>query len=636
MNSRIDHERLAEAVAVANVPVLCLLLVQLTGDERWLLEPYAPARSRGLDDNATGRLPETVQGEIRAAALAAIEAWLDGRPIALPQPSHEQLVRMLAVSMGEDVPEEYGPMLAQEIAVAAEPEPVPTIPEDPGVLVVGAGLSGLAMTRRLAEAGVTATVVEKNPTVGGTWLENRYPGAAVDTPSTLYSFSFAPHEWRHVFATRDELHGYLETLSEPVRDQIEFGTTVEALTWVAAAQHWIVATVRDGERRERAFRVVITAVGGLNRPKLPAIDGLDDFGGPVVHTAQWPDDLDLDGKRVGVIGNGASSMQIVPAIAEQVASLAVFQRSPQWAAPFDQYQQPIDEPLRWMTAHVPLYRIWSRLRAGWIFNDRVHSALQKDPEWEHPERAVSAQNDAHRRHFTRYLEEQLEGHPDLLEKALPTYPPFGKRILLDTGWYATLKRDDVELVTDRIDHVEDGAVVTEDGVRRELDVLVCATGFDAARYLAPMVVRGRSGRTLRDTWDDDDPRAYLGMTVPDFPNLFILYGPNTQAGHGGSLIGTAEVQVHHVLDFLAKLHAAGAAVAEVRPDVAERFGAEVDARHERMIWTHPGMDTYYRNSRGRVVVSTPFRVVDYWQLAREADLGDYELQPTNEREVARS
>ncbi len=636
MDTHIDHDRLREAVAVANVPVLCLLLVQLSGDERWLREPYAPTRNRGLDDNPTGGLPEAVQAEIRGAAYAAIAAWLGGKPVALAAPSHELLVRMLAVSMGEEVPEEYGPMLAQEVSVAHDPEPVPAIAADPGVLVVGAGLSGLAMTRRLAEAGVTATVVEKNPTVGGTWLENRYPGAAVDTPSTLYSFSFAPREWRHVFATRDELHAYLEELSEPIRDQIEFGTHVESMVWDEPTQRWTVVTVCDGRRSERSFRVVITAVGGLNRPKLPTIAGLDDFGGPVVHTARWPDDLDVTGKRVGVIGNGASSMQVVPAIAERVDSLAVFQRSPQWAAPFEQYQQPIDEPLRWMTATVPLYRIWSRLRAGWTFNDRVYEALQKDPEWEHPERAVSAQNDAHRRAFTRYIEEQLAGHPDLLEKALPTYPPFGKRILLDTGWYAALKREDVELVTDRIERVEPGAVVTADGTRRELDVLVCATGFDAARFLAPMEIRGRSGRTLRDTWDDDDPRAYLGMTVPDFPNLFILYGPNTQAGHGGSLIGSAEVQVHHVLDLLAKLAAAGAAVAEVRTDVYERFGQEVDARHERMIWTHPGMDTYYRNRRGRVVVSTPFRVVDYWRMARTADLGDYDLQPAHDREVARS
>lgn len=638
MTSTLDREQLAEAIACANIPVLELVLVHLTGDTRWLEPPYAPSRNRGLDDNADGGLPAAVQQEVRDAALPAIAAWLDGEPPALPHPPHDLLVRMLAVSMGEEVPEEYGPLIAAELAVAEGPEPVPEVDAPDGfeVLVVGAGLSGLAMAHRLRAAGVPFTVVEKNPTVGGTWYENRYPGAAVDTPSTLYSFSFAPYPWSHVFATRDELHRYLEMLSEPVRDRIEFDTRVHALTWDDATQRWSAETEREGRRQRRCFDVVITAVGGLNRPKFPNIPGLEDFGGPVVHTARWPDDLSLEGKRVGAIGNGASAMQVVPAIAPEVARLVIFQRSPQWAAPFDQYQQPVPEPLQRLLDAVPLYRIWARLRAGWTFNDRVHDALQKDPEWEHPDRAVSATNDAHRRHFTRYIEEKLAGHPDLIAKSTPTYPPFGKRILLDTGWYDTLLRDNVELVTDGIARVEPDAVVTEDGTRRELDVLVCATGFDATRFLAPMEVRGRSGRTLRDAWDDDDPRAYMFVTVPDYPNFFMLYGPNSQPGHGGSLVGTAEVQIHHVMDALAKMTAAGARTIEVSRDAYDAFAADVDARHERMIWTHPGMDTYYRNARGRVVVSTPFRVVDYWHMARDADLGDYELEPAREREVTRS
>jgi 4-hydroxyacetophenone monooxygenase len=632
----MDRAELAEAIAVANVPVLELVLVQLTGETRWLDPPYAPGRTRGLGDNPTGGLPEAVQQEVRDAALSAIAAFLDGRPPAIPAPPHELLVRMLGVSMGEPVPDEYGALIASEIEVAVGPDPVPHIdaPEDFEVLIVGAGLSGIATGLRLREAGVAFTVVEKNPEVGGTWFENRYPGAAVDTPSNLYSFSFAPYDWSYTFPPRDQLYAYLESLAVPIRDRLELETRVHSLTWDDHTKRWVAVTEHAGERLQRAFAVVVSAVGGLNRLRLPNIPGLDTFGGPVVHTAQWPDDLSVAGRRVGVIGNGASSMQVTPAVATEVSELTIFQRSPQWAAPFDQYQQPVPELLQRLTAAVPLYRIWMRLRGAWTFNDRNYEALHKDPEWPHPERAVSETNDGHRRYFTRYIEDKLAGRPDLIAASTPTYPPFGKRILLDTGWYDTLLMDHVELVTQRIDRIEPGAVITEDGTRRELDVLICATGFDATRYLAPMEIRGRSGRTLRDTWDDDDARAYLGITVPDFPNLFIIFGPNSQGGHGGAFVGTAEVQIRYILDALAQMTAAGAAAIEVKPEVYERFAETVDAKHEQLIWTHQGMDTYYRNSRGRVTVAMPFRVVDYWQMARRADMSDFELEPAPNAEVA--
>jgi 4-hydroxyacetophenone monooxygenase len=346
-----------------------------------------------------------------------------------------------------------------------------------------------------------------------------------------------------------------------------------------------------------------------------------------VHTARWPEDLDLTGKRVAVIGNGASSMQLVPAIAADVASVTVFQRSPQWAAPFDLLHVEIAEPLRWLISIVPLYRIWYRLRAGWTFNDRIHSTLQKDPEWEHPDRAVNAVNDAHRRFFTRYMESVLGDHPDLLAKALPDYPPYGKRILLDNGWFRSLTRDNVHLVTEGIASITETGVLTEDGALHEVDVLVCATGFQATRFLAPMDLRGRTGVGLREVWQDENARAYLGMTVPDYPNLFMLYGPNAQGGHGGSLIGTAEMQTHYAVSLLRQMLERGIGAIEPRRELFEAYNRQVDEAHEQMIWTHPGMDTYYRNSLGRVVVNTPWRVVDYWQMTREADLGEYVTEP---------
>jgi 4-hydroxyacetophenone monooxygenase len=629
----IDETRLLEALELANIPILLPVLVQLTGETRWIEGPYLPERNRGLDDNPTGGLPEHLQAEIRAAAYDAIRAWWAGRPVAIPDPAPEMFVRALSVIMGEEVPPEYGPMLAHEARAVADPPVEPRVPLPDGfrAVVAGAGVSGLTIGIKLEQMGVPFTILEKNAHVGGTWHENRYPGAGVDTPSALYSFSFAQeHSWSKFFALRDELYNYLEELytETGVRSRVRFEMEVERACYDEDSQTWTVTARRaDGGTEELTANVLITAVGALNRPKWPAIAGLEEFGGDVVHTACWPDNLELTGKRVGVIGNGASSMQLVPAVAPTVDSVTVFQRSPQWAAPFELFHADIPEPLRWLIASVPLYRLWYRLRAGWTFHDRIHSTLQKDPEWEHPERSVNAVNDAHRRYFTRHLQRELGDRTDLLDKVLPDYPPYGKRILLDNGWYRTLTRDNVHLVTDGIARVNANGVVTEDGTLHELDVLVCATGFQATRFLTPMDIRGRSGRSLRDTWADDDARAYLGVSVPDYPNLLMLYGPNAQGGHGGSVIGMAEMQVNYVVSLLRQMLERGIGAIEPRPDLYWEYNRRVDEAHAKMIWTHPGMDTYYRNSRGRVVVNTPWRVVDYWQMTREADLDEYVVEP---------
>jgi 4-hydroxyacetophenone monooxygenase len=635
--SAAQEARYREAVAVANVPTLLPLLVQLTGEMQWLDGPYRPTRSRGVDDNPTGGLPEPIQTEIRAAALEALLAWRAGAPMALPDPSDDLLVRMLSVSMGEPVPPEYGPMIAWELGLprASRADPQTTIgpPDGFNVMIIGAGVSGIAAAIKLQAAGIPYTVVEKHETVGGTWWENRYPGCGVDTPSALYSFSFAPHDWSLYFALRDELHDYLERVATDfgVRPSIRFNTEVLEASYEEPEQAWTVRVRRgDGPVETLRASVVISAVGAFSRPKMPAIPGLDRFEGPCVHTARWPDGLEVTGRSVAVIGNGASAMQVVPAIADDAASVTAFQRSPQWAAPFDQFQTAVPEPVRFLAREVPLYRKWYRVRSGWTFNDRVHPALQKDPSWPHPERAVNEINDRHRQFLNRYIESQIGDRPDLLGAVVPDYPPFGKRILLDNGWYRSLTRDDVRLVTEPIQEVRGDRVVTQSGTEHEVDVLVCATGFDVVRFLAPIEIRGRSGRSLRETWDDDDARAYLGTAVPDFPNFFMLYGPNTQAGHGGSLIGATEAQLHYIMGLLQRMLTRGIGSVECRREVYDEYNKRVDEAHERMVWTHPGMSTYYRNSRGRVVVNTPFRIVDFWHMTRTPDLDDYVVEPAVE------
>jgi 4-hydroxyacetophenone monooxygenase len=631
MNAHDEAKRFTEAIAIANVPTLLMVLVQLTGDLRWLEEPYRPQRARGMDDNDTGGLSMAIQEEVRQSALDAILAWRAGRPVAISEPSSDLRRRMLSWTMSERVPVEYDRIIAAELLLE-ERDKIEKLPVPDGfeVLIIGAGVSGLCAAIKLQQAGIPFTILEKSSTVGGIWRDNRYPGAGVDTPNHLYSYSFAPYDWSMYFALRDELHAYLEHVTEQfkLRPFIRFNTEVEALTYEAESQRWDVSVTRPALIRQTLkSNIVISAVGIFNPIKLPEIKGLNSFAGPCFHTAEWPADLDLTGKRVAMIGNGASAMQTGPAIQNIVKSLTIFQKSAHWVAPNEQFAKRIPEPLRFLLREVPLYRIWYRLRIGWTFGDRVHSTLQKDPNWEHPERSLNKVNDSHRAYFTQYIVSEIGERKDLLEKVVPPYPPFGKRMLMDNGWYRTLKKENVSLVSDPIAEIRGNRIITKDGSEYEADVLVIATGFDVLRFLTAFEARGRSGRTLREVWNDDDARAYLGLTIPGFPNFFCLYGPNLQPGHGGSFMFLAEMQVRYIMDLLRQMLTHRLGAVECRQDVHDEYNERIDRAHENMVWTHPGMETYYRNTRGRVVVNSPHRNDTFYEMTRTAKLEDFVVEP---------
>jgi 4-hydroxyacetophenone monooxygenase len=584
-----------------------------------------------MNDNDTGGLPERIQAEIRGAALDAILAWRAGRPVAIPEPSPELRVKMLSRAMAEEVPPEYDSIIAAELFPekdqAAEKLPVP---EGFKVIIVGAGVSGLCAAINLQRAGIPFTILEKSATVGGTWWDNRYPGAGVDTPNHLYSYSFAPYDWSMYFALRDELHAYLEYVADKfeLRPHIRFGAEVKSLVYDKDVQDWKVTVANaEGPRETLTANVVISAVGIFNPIKMPDIKGLDSFAGPCFHSAQWPAGVDLKGKRVAIIGNGASAMQIGPEIQHEVTSLTIFQRSSHWVAPNPQFRVEIPPALRFLMREVPLYRLWYRLRLGWTFGDRMHTALQKDPAWPKADRSLNRINDSHREYFTRYIVSELGDRTDLIDKVVPDYPPFGKRMLLDNGWYRMLRNERVKLVTDPIVEVRPDRLVTKDGAEYPADILIVATGFDVLRFLTSFEARGRSGRTLRQVWEDDNARAYLGTVIPDFPNFFCLYGPNLQPGHGGSIMFVIEMQMRYVMDVLGKMLKQGIGAVECRQEVHDAYNQRVDQLHAKMVWTHPGVETYYRNQRGRVVVNSPFKNVAFYEMTRAAKLDDFILEP---------
>lgn len=624
-----DRARLARALEAANLPTLLMVLFQITGDRRWLQDPYRPTRTKGMSDHDSGGFSPQTQWEIRAAAVEVLTEWQSSRRVEVAAPRDSLLVEMMSVCMGEPVPAEFEPMMAEEMGFST-PEPPPEVADDDfQVVVIGAGVSGLLASLRLREAGIDHVVLEKNDSIGGTWLNNSYPGAGVDTPSYLYSFSFYQRPWTTHFGKRDEVLGYIADMARKhgLLDRVHCGTEAVSATYDEAARKWTVRAQDSQGSRVLIANAVITAVGQLNRPKIPAIPGASEFRGEIFHSACWPRDLDVTGRRVAVVGTGASAMQIVPAIAERVEHLTVFQRSPQWVAPNANYFRQVGDDTHYLMENVPFYAAWYRFRLAWTFNDKVHASLQKDADWPYPEKSINAVNDGHRRFFTKYLVDQLASDEDLIRKTLPAYPPFGKRMLLDNGWFAALRRDNVDLVTDPVVSITDGGLVTDAGDVYPADVIVLATGFEARRLLTPMDIRGRGGASLRETWGDDDASAYLGMSTPNFPNLFFMYGPNTNLGHGGSYIFIAECQARYIVDLLRTMVIKGIAAAECRPEVHDSYNQLVDEAHEKMIWTHPGMDTWYRNKDGRVVTNSPWRVVDYWRMTRLPHLDDYSLEP---------
>ena len=624
---------IAAALQEASPPALIAALVMLTGDPGIMRPEFLPS-PLALREDSAGLDPEAII-ELRELAFDLLRRLREGSLQPVPPLSRGQLARTMSFCAGEELSDDYVEMMLAEIhgggtddyGIAWRNRPSPSVLDGFRVLIIGAGMSGLCAAIRLDEAGIPYTIVEKNNAVAGTWFENSYPGCRVDVQNHFYSYSFEPnHEWPEFYSRRPELKAYFERCAQKygVEERIRFSTEVEQAVYDETRAVWKVDLRTNDGSETIEVNAVISAVGQLNRPKIPDIPGLETFAGPVFHSARWQHEHDLTGKRVAVIGTGASAMQFAPELARDVDRLVIFQRSPQWAAPNPDYGRLVGDGMQWLLRNVPGYASWYRFLLFWRTADGLHASLQSDPEWPHPERSMNARNDMQRGILSQHIERELEGRPDLLEKAMPHYPPMGKRMLIDNGWFKMLRRDNVELVTIPVREVEPHAVVTETGQRHEVDAIVFGTGFQSHRFLWPMRIVGNGGAVLSEVWGED-PRAYLGITVPRFPNFFCLYGPNTNLGHGGSIIFHTECQVRYTLRCLRELLESAHTSMECRRDVHDTYNRLVDDAHGRMIWTHPGMATWYRNEQGRVTTNSPWRLVDYWKMTREPDPLDYDI-----------
>lgn len=624
---------LEAAVETADVPVLLVATAQLTGDLSILREEFRPD-ALNLFDPAAGLSPQA-QADARALVVEKLRAHIEeGRAPAAP-PSDEQLQAMIAFLVGEQPAEEYRVLLREELAPAgtdirapqwhiSEVAPTRTF----SVAVIGAGMSGLAMAHRLRQVGVEVTIFEKNADVGGTWFENTYPGCRVDVPNHLYSYSFAQTtEWPEFFSAQESLLAYFRWCADELglRNLIRFEAEVESATFDEDRQVWSLR-VRSGDAEEtHEFNAVCSAVGQLNRPHFPEIAGQERFGGPSFHSAEWNHDVDLRGKTVGVIGTGASAAQFIPVVAEEAGRVVVFQRTAPWLAPTPNYHDVLPEQLQWLMGVLPDYVRWDRLWLFWRTHEGLLPAAKVDETWQQQDRSVSPANEMVRELLTAYLRAEFP-EDELFEKVVPDYPPISKRILRDNGiWARTLRRDNVDLVTDEIEEITERGVRMADGTEHELDMLIYGTGFHASKFLMPMHVVGRGGAGLHERWDGD-ARAYLGISVPEFPNLFLLYGPNTNIVINGSIIYFSECEVHYIVECIHLLLAGEHRSIECRPDVYESYNKLVDEENRSMAWGTSTVNTWYKNARGKITQNWPFSLLEYWQRTRAPDPGDYVLR----------
>lgn len=624
-------DAIRSALAAAELPCLLSTLAFATGDLS-LLKPHLQVDPL-LAGEPQGGLTEAQQAEIREIAFGVIRDLQNGTRKVAPAPDADTLHTIMEYLMAAEVSEDYLPLLEEELAITSDDPRAPDWKKAElagdrkfTVAIIGAGMSGLLNAYRLQQAGVPFVIFDKNDEVGGTWYENQYPGCRVDVPNHFYSYSFENrHAWPLHYSPQAVLLEYFREFAEfhGLRKHIRFNHEVSSMVWDEQQQAWVIELKTPTGETTETVQAVISAVGQLNRPKMPDIEGMHSFAGPSFHSAEWDKSVDLTGKRVVIIGSGASSAQICPIVAQTAKHLTVFQRTPNWFFPFANYHDEIAPGLQWMFDNVPSYRKWYRFLLFWRGAEGVLPACKVDPNWPDKRLAVSQLNLELRTLLEDYLKAEFADRPDLAEKVIPQYPPASKRIMVDNGtWAKTLKRDNVSLNTVPIERITEKGVLTTDGVLHEADVIVYATGFHAHRFLNPMKIVGRGGVELHEKWDGN-ASAYLGITMPGFPNFFFMYGPNTNIVVNGSIIWFSEREANYIVDAIGTILRNKLGSIDCKQEVHDRYKDWVDAGNKLMVWGISTVNSWYKSPSGRVAQNWPYSLLEFWQQTRATNLDDY-------------
>jgi 4-hydroxyacetophenone monooxygenase len=618
-----------DAVTYADPLVLRGLLYQLTGDEE-----VAGARLTAAD--ARGRAFAVDDGVrlLQRKAAEFLQAYRDAGAGEISIGAEDRLPTSLRLASSFELADEDMGLYLEELSLDPwarglqwqTPPPQDRL-ESFNVVVIGGGLGGLNAAIQLKRAGIPFTVIEKNADVGGTWFENRYPGCRVDTQSRSYTNLFGvDYSYPYPYCPASENERYFHWIADTfeMRDDIVFETEVKSVAWDDSTSEWQVDI--DGPDGERVLRAsgVITAVGFLNRPKLPDIEGMSKFTGLSFHSARWPDGLEVKGKRFAVIGTGASGYQVIPELALEAEHVAILQRTPQWLMPTPGYRTPYPPQVNWLDRNLPFYTNFMRFRAA-VSIRFLSDFSEIDPDFDDPD-ACSAENKAMRDASLAFLRHKLSD-PELVRRMTPPHPYLSARPLAVDSEYSVLDalhRDNVTLVTDGIRRITETGIETTTGEHHEVDVIVYATGFHATDYLFPMTIVGRDGVTIEKTWAEDGARAYLGCMVPGFPNLWMVYGPNTNGGmHPASF---HEVVGRYALECMEHLIVNDKRAIEVTQDAYWRYNRIVDERNARKVWSDPRAANYYWTEHGRSAVMCPFNSPEIFHLLRHPAFDELEIR----------
>ena len=619
MSERQSADFIRRAVEHADLAALRIAIYQACADE----EIAALGPVAGLDDEQRARLID------RCVELLddRLDTW------ELRTPSDEEIRSMLDMVLGVPTPEGDFELRKQVLSFeefpffAQWPAGRPAEAGEFHVAIIGGGFNGIATAVQLEQLGIAYTVYERRAELGGTWSIHTYPDIRVDTLSASYEFSFEKnYKWTEYFARGPEVKAYLRHIAEKfgVMDHVRFEHDLVEARFDDTTGTWEVTfRLADGSTSTTTVNAIVSAAGLFANPKQPEFPGIEAFGGTVVHPTHWPADLDLTGKRVAVIGNGSTGVQLLARVAEMAGHTEVFVRTPQWISPRDKYGQHVEPETRWLIDSMPGYWNWCRITSIMHLFNFHRDFLIRDPEFEATGGRITQTSENVRAFLTEYIRTETGGRQDLIDRLMPDHAPMVRRPIVDNGWYRALTRDDVDLVTSDIVRFTDTGIETADGEHHELDVVISATGFDIVKYLWPAEYFGRGGANLHERWDAETPMAYVGMMVPDFPNLFILYGPNSQPVSGGvALPAWYQMWAGFVARCLTQVIENDHRTVEVTREAFEEYNQRLVEESQQIIMVTEETSkhkNYYVNERGRMQVNAPWETCDYYRMTSYPD-----------------